>query len=117
MTRAPDEDLIDYLENNEERFALEHIVAVHAEVPGHNDEWDWYWVLELITGQFTLTKAWCDYSGWDCQSGGESVFENTAEDAAMRAPEEEYGRRIQENLLKQLRGEQPIGLEVYNTQE
>lgn len=110
--RTPDGDLVSYLECNQDIFTLEDVANIHAEVPGHNDEDNWYWIIELKDGRFTLTSAWCDYTGWDCQSGGSSQIASTAEDAAKLAPEEEYGRTIQRNLLAQLHGEQPFGLEV-----
>lgn len=112
--RRTDEDLESYLTFNSDIYSMEDITNIHAEVPGHNDEDNWYWVIELKDGRFVLTSAWCDYTGWDCQSGGESQVANSAEEAAVLAPEqEEYTRReIQRNLLAQLRGEQPFGLEV-----
>lgn len=114
--RKPDYDLKAYLQYNEDIFTLEDIANIHAEVPGHNDEDNWYWIIELIDGSFALTNAWCDYTGWDCQSGGSSQKTNTAEEAAFLAPErEEYtNRTIRQNLLAQIRGEQPFGLEVSN---
>lgn len=112
--RKPDSDLEAYLECNEDIFTLEDIANIHAEVPGHNDEDNWYWIIELNDGRFVLTDAWCDYTGWDCQSGGNSQIATNTEEAAMLAPEsEEYTkRRIRQNLLAQIRGEQPFGLEV-----
>lgn len=112
--RKPDYDLESYLNYNTDIFTLEDIANIHAEVPGHNDEDHWYWVLELKDGRFVLTDAWCDYTGWDCQSGGSSQIVASAEEAALLAPEiEEYSvRKIRKNLLAQIRGEQPFGLEV-----
>ena len=110
--RKPDYDLQAYLEYNKDVFKLEDIANIHAEVPGHNDEDHWHWIIELKDGRFVHTSAWCDYTGWDCRSGVESKVAATAEDAAMLAPEDEYGRTIQQNLLAQLHGEQPFGLEV-----
>lgn len=111
--RKPDYDLEAYLEYNKDVFTLEDIANIHAEVPGHNDEDHWHWIIELKDGRFVLTEAWADYTGWDCQSGGHSQVANTSEEAAMLAPEVDgEGRTIRENLLAQLRGEQPFGLEV-----
>lgn len=112
--RKPDDDLQSYLNYNEDIYKLEDIANIHAEVTGHNDEDNWYWIIELKDGRFVLTTAWADYTGWDCQSGGDSHVANSLEEAAMLAPEkEEYtGREIQRNLLSQVRGEQPFGLEV-----
>ena len=115
--RKPDYDLEAYLRYNTDCFTLEDIVNIHAEVSGHNDEDNWYWIIELkpvINKPFLLTSAWCDYTGWDCSSGGSSQVAASAEEAAMLAPEtEDYtGRKIRQNLLAQIRGEQPFGLEV-----
>ncbi len=110
--RKPDPDLEAYLAYNNDIFKLEDIANIHAEVPGHNDEDNWYWVIELKDGRFVLTDAWCDYTGWDCQSGGKSHLADTAEAAALLAPEEVYGRDVRANLLAQVRGEQPFGLEI-----
>lgn len=112
--RKPDYDLEAYLHYNEDAYTLDDIANIHAEVPGHNDEDDWYWIIELNDGRIFLTCAWCDYTGWDCCSGGSSGIAASTEEAALLAPEsEEYtGRRIRQNLLAQIRGEQPFGLEV-----
>ncbi len=110
--RKPDYDLEEYLRYNEDIYKLEDIANIHAEVPGHNDEDYWYWIIELMDGRFVITGAWCDYTGWDCQSGGDSHIAASAEDAAMLAPEQSCDREIQRNLLAQLRGEQPFGVEV-----
>jgi hypothetical protein len=112
--RAVDYDLSAYLQYNEDIFKEEDIANVLAEVSGHNDEDEWYWILLLNDGRFVLTSAGCDYTGWDCRSWGSSVIANSAEEAAKLAPESEEGtgRNVQKNLLAQLRGEQPFGLEV-----
>jgi hypothetical protein len=112
--RKPDYDLEAYLTNNKDIFTLTDIANIHAEIPGHNDEDHWFWIIELKNGQFVLTNAWCDCTGWDCQSGGESQIAQNANAAAQLAPtkEEFTGREIQRNLLAQLNGEQPFGVEV-----
>jgi hypothetical protein len=112
--RKPDYDLESYLNYNEDIYKLEDIANIHAEVSGHNDEDNWYWIIELKDGRFVLTSAGCYYTGWDCQSWGDSNVANSAEDAAMLVPEKEdyTGREVQRNLLAQVRGEQPFGLEV-----
>ena len=113
--RTPDGDLIAYLENNEDIFTVDDIANIHAEVPGHNDEDSWYWVIELKDGRFLLTQAWCDYTGWDCQSGGTSITADTAMDAAYHAKMVDgNGRYIFKNLVGQIEGSQPFGLEIRN---
>lgn len=112
--RKPDYDLQAYLQYNEDIFTIEDIHNIHAEVPGHNEEDNWYWIIELKDRRFVLTCAGCDYTGWDCISWGHSEVAINAEAAALLAPtKEDYtGRNIQKNLLAQLRGEQPFGVEV-----
>jgi hypothetical protein len=112
--RKPDYDLEAYLENNRALFELEDIYNLHANIPGHNDEDSWYWILELRDGRFLLVQASCDYTGWDCQSSGASWEAPTASEAALLAPEREdsTAREIRRNLLAQLSGEQPFGIEV-----
>lgn len=110
--RKPDYDLQSYLTYNEDIFTLDDIRNIHAEVPGHNDEDHWFWVIELKDKRFLLTDAWCDYTGWDCQSGGSSLEARSAIQAAKLAPELDYGRAVRKNLLAQIKGEQPFGIEV-----
>lgn len=106
-----DDDLwyaIEY--NGVEKFSLDDITDIVAEVPGENDELAWWWILQLKDGRFVLLAASCDYTGWDCRSGidFEDVYE-TAKQAAEAAPEnEEYSKRaIRLNLIGQLDGKYP----------
>jgi len=114
VIRQPDYDLTAYLDYNKDIYTIEDVANIHAEVPGHNDDDNWYWIIELKDGRIVLTSAWCDYTGWDCQSGGSSQVTESIESAALLAPEKEdyTGREIRKNLLAQIRGEQPFGLEV-----
>lgn len=112
--RKPDYDLEAYLRYNTDIYTLEDIANIHAEVPGHNEEDNWWWIIELRDGRFVLTSAGCDFTGWDCSSWGSSQVATSTEEAAMLSPEVEdgTGRHIRQNLLAQLRGEQPFGVEV-----
>lgn len=99
------------LENNHpEKFLPSEIVDIVAEVPGENDEFSWWWVLELKNKKYVLLSAWCDHTGWDCQSGiGCEELYITALRAAMAAPEkDEFDERaIRKNLVGQLTGKYP----------
>jgi len=91
------------------RESVEHFVA---EIPGANDELSWWWVLRTKEGYYKLVSAWCDYTGWGCQSGLEDHGSfATAEDAARAAPaSERYSKRqIMAQLLAQSQGDQPFG--------
>lgn len=41
------------------------------------------WMLLFVTpaGKFGVLTAWCDYTGWDCQSGGSVKYANTLKEA------------------------------------
>lgn len=112
--RKPDEDLKSYLEANTDIFTVDDVYNIHAEIAGHNDEDYWYWILELRDKRIVLTSAWCDFTGWDCASGGESNVAENIEAAALLAPEIDKGRHIRRDLLAQVRGELPFGIEVRN---
>lgn len=111
-------------ENDDLWYALEYhpteglteetIEDIVAEVPGHNDEDDWWWVLKIKDKGFCLFSGGCDYTGWDCQSGVEMHgYFSTATEAANAAPKkEEYTERnIKQELVNQLEGKTPFGTE------
>ena len=47
---------------------LDDIDVIVAEVCGANDEYSWYWILQMKDGTFSWAEGSCDYTGWDCQS-------------------------------------------------
>lgn len=49
--------------------AVEEVIASDA---GANDEASWVALLRMKNGTFCFLSAWCDYTGWDCQSGGDA---------------------------------------------
>lgn len=56
-------------------------VRAVAHDDGQNDGADWIAVLELADGRYALIAAWCDYTGWDCQSGAsDTVVADSLED-------------------------------------
>jgi len=110
MTKVHENDDLWYaIENNGlSNFKEDDIIDIVAEVPGENDEFSWWWVLELQNGKFALLEGWCDYTGWDCQSGlsENGIFDNAIL-AAENSPEEDSGRKIKENLIGQINGIYP----------
>jgi hypothetical protein len=50
---------------------LNDIECIVAEVCGSNDEYDWYWILQMKDGTFSNAQGGCDYTGWDCQSSAD----------------------------------------------
>jgi len=104
--REPDYDLIAYHANNtDEVYTLDDIQTVLAEIPGHNDEDNWHWILELKDHTYVYTTAWCDYTGWDCQSGGSS-FKGNHINQILESVEE---LDIKQELANQIIGYSPIG--------
>jgi hypothetical protein len=81
-----DWDLHYCLENNPQPgFKLKDVEKVLAVIEGEHDGPAWHWILELTNGKFAYLIGWCDYTGWDCQSGAESVLEDSAEEACLAA--------------------------------
>ena len=113
-TRLSDLDLKLAFEYNKTPFPLSMINNLHAVIAGENDEYDWYWIVSLKDGRFSLIKGGCDYTGWECRSEVSCEFAGSLEAAANLAPEIEdrTKRIIRAQLLSQLRNEQPYGLHI-----
>jgi hypothetical protein len=60
-------------------FGLECVAEVIAADEGQNDGDSWVMVGRLTDGRFFFLSAWCDYTGWDCQSGGDVQVADTLE--------------------------------------
>jgi len=39
-----------------------------------NDEGAWIGLFKLRDGRYMFLTAWCDYTGWGCQEGGDCTF-------------------------------------------
>jgi len=63
------------------KFTFQDILEIIHCKEGENDEAHWELIVKLKSGEFGWLNAWCDYSGWDCQSGGESGIVDTLENA------------------------------------
>lgn len=103
-----DGDDLEYaVSNNPGIINLTNVKGIVAQVPGHNGEDSWYWILALRNGQFQAVTGSCDYTGWDCQSGIELIATTTtALKACSFTFENDYGREIRKNLVNQLKGNQ-----------
>lgn len=51
-------------------FGRVDVAKVFAMREGENDERDWLCYGRLKDGRYFFLTAGCDYTGWDCQSGG-----------------------------------------------
>jgi hypothetical protein len=56
-----------------EPFQRFDVAEVLATSDGENDGLDWVGVFRLKDGRFAYLEAGCDYTGWDCQSGGHAI--------------------------------------------
>lgn len=73
-------------------FALfGEVVAASA---GANDEESWIAVFRLHDGRYVFISAWCDYTGWDCQAGGEHFYAPTLLDLAKAHIGDEERERL-----------------------
>ena len=48
---------------------LEEAIAISN---GENDETSWIGAFLLKDGRYLFLSAWCDYTGWGCQDGGDA---------------------------------------------
>lgn len=63
------------------KFSFPDILEVIFAKEGFNDGDPWRLVVKLRDGRYGWLDAWCDYSGWGCQEGGESDICLTKEEA------------------------------------
>lgn len=63
------------------KFKFDQIGRVILAVEGEGDGPDWLLLVELKGGGFGALRAGCDYTGWDCQAGGDSGIFETHEQA------------------------------------
>lgn len=101
--------------NPQVNILYDNIAGLIAEVCGHNDEDNWYWLGQLKDGSFFSAIGGCDYTGWDCQSSVTSWVANTLEECLRLMLENDFGglhEQKMKNLCEQVRGEQPFGLEI-----
>lgn len=54
-------------------FQRTDVAEVLATADGENDGPNWLGVFKLKDGRYAFLSAGCDYTGWDCQSGGHAI--------------------------------------------
>lgn len=92
-------------------FRLEDVAYALARVDGENDGPGYWWLCAMKDHTYAVVNGWCDYTGWDCRSGGEATIYPTLREAIASLPETESydDRRIKESIEKQLEGELAFG--------
>lgn len=75
-----------------EPFNRQDVAEIFGIAEGENDGPDWLVVGRLNSGLFFFLTAGCDYTGWDCQSGGRSYVARKREDLDLVTTIEEKQR-------------------------
>ena len=58
----------------------DNVEYVYAADEGENDGAAWICAGKLKDGSYFFLTAWCDYTGWDCQAGGELFTSDSKEE-------------------------------------
>lgn len=61
-------------------FTMDDVADVIAAENGENDGPSWVMVGKLKDGRFFFLDAGCDYTGWDCQAGGDAAVAGSLAD-------------------------------------
>lgn len=85
-------------------FRLEDVAYVLAQITGENDGPDWHWIIAMKDHTYAYVAGGCDYTGWDCQSGGNAEIFPTLKDTLNASPDD-----IRNILRGQLTGGIPFG--------
>jgi len=86
---------------SERAYGKEDIAKVIATADGKNDGDHWVGIFKTKDKKYLYVTGWCDYTGWDCQSGGSAEIYNTLKECiACVTPE----HRSRLNLLEKTQG-------------
>jgi len=80
-----------------EPVLVENIVEVIQAIEGENDGADWIAVVRLKDGRYAFVQAGCDYTGWDCQAGGQVWVSDSLENLWQFGVTNEARDRFEEN--------------------
>lgn len=75
-------------------FDIDDVESVVAVSTGENDGDSWIMVGQLKDQRFFFLEAWCDYTGWDCQAGGDAQVADTLENLKRYGMTEEARDRL-----------------------
>lgn len=75
-------------------FARADVEKVEAYSEGEHDGADWLCVGRLKDGRWFLLSAGCDYTGWDCQSGGQATVAPSFDTLLHSGITDEQRRRL-----------------------
>ena len=83
-----------------EGFTAEDVTEVIAHEEGENDGERWIAVLRLKDGRYAFIAAGCDYTGWDCRSGGWSEIADSLEHLVQFVMTEGARNRLVKQLVR-----------------
>jgi hypothetical protein len=62
-------------------FKMSDVAEVIAVANGEKDELSWIGLFRTVGGFYLFVEAWCDYTGWDCQSGASAEWHTDLDQA------------------------------------
>ena len=75
-------------------FGVSDVAEVIATAEGEKDGDSWVGAFRLTDGRFVFVSAWCDYTGWGCQDGGDAQVAATLDDLVRLAMGNEDRARL-----------------------
>ena len=76
-------------------FTMDDVAEVLKASPGENDGPSWMMTGTLKDGRFFFLDAGCDYTGWDCQAGGDAQVADTLDNLIRFGMTEDARERLQ----------------------
>lgn len=76
-------------------FAMTDVKTVLAHDEGENDGPSWMMAGVLNDGRYFFLEAGCDYTGWDCQAGGDAQVADTLPNLIRFGMTEEARERLE----------------------
>lgn len=90
--RGMDYDFCAAVEYNNIDVDFDNVRKVLALFEGENDGDSWRWIFVTNDNRYAFMKGWCDYTGWDCQSGcNVTYFDNIKDTVRFMITEESTG--------------------------
>lgn len=75
-------------------FSIDDVATVLHKCEGENDGQSWIMAGILNDGRYFFLSAWCDYTGWDCQAGGDSQVAGNEKDLYRYCMDEDARKRF-----------------------
>ena len=86
-------------------FRPEDVKEILEKREGENDGEHWLLFAKLNDERYIFLSAWCDYTGWDCQSGGTIIVGKNIKDMMKKALTKEARQvfGIEHNTIGEIR--------------